>query len=385
MNVALVVPEFPPDVIGGGGRVFEALATTLARRGHNVRVLTSSTYGAPRSDDRRYAFPVHRVPQLPHVGPQFRTYMPPAPAGLRSVRRFLAGSDVYHLHGYGMAFIDVVFNFFVPARCAVFTSHGFPYTVPAAGGSLAAIYKIYDAVFGSRILKKSACATAVSTQLARQAQDISGRPVTVVPNGFVPLRAGAQLDPRYAREIAKGSYLLGVGRLEDLKGFQYTIAALAALRAGGAALRLLLAGSDNGRERALRDLADRLDVSDAVSFLGAVPPDQLAHLYEQSACVVVSSKTESFSLVTLEAMSLGAPCVASAVGGILDLAVDGENALLFPAGDVPALTACIKRVTSSPDLRASLVAAGRATPGRFTWDEAARKYEELYRTCASHS
>jgi glycosyltransferase involved in cell wall biosynthesis len=318
---------------------------------------------------------------LPHFTSQFKTYMPPAPLALGGVRAFLRGSDVYHLHGYGMAFIDVIFNFYVPARHVVFTTHGFPHSPSDAGGPFAAAYRIYDRVFGSCILKKSARATAVSTLLAKEAQAASGREVSVVPNGFVPLRASAHLDPSYARELAKGPYLLGAGRLEDLKGFQYTIQALAALRAEGANLRLILAGSDNGAERSLRELAQRLNVSDAVSFLGAVPRDQLAHVYQRASCVVVSSKNESFSLVTLEAMSAGTPCVASAVGGVLDIAKDGENALLFPAGNVTAMAGCITRLMSSPGLRDRIVTAGRATPDRFSWNGAATKYEQLYTAC----
>jgi glycosyltransferase involved in cell wall biosynthesis len=380
LNLALVVPEFPPDTIGGGGPVFETLATTLARRGHHVRVLTSRTHGAARAKDR-YPFPVHRVAQLRHFTPQFKTYMPPSPFALQGVRAFLAGSDVYHLHGYGMAFIDVVFNFFVPANRSVFTTHGFPYTARTAGGPLTGAYAAYDAFFGSRILRKSKRASAVSSLLAREAQAASGRDVAVIPNGFVPLNAGAQLVASYACEIEKGPYLLGVGRLEDLKGFYYTVEALSRLRAENSGLRLILAGADNGGERSLRDLASRLGVAQSVSFLGAVPRDQLAYLYDRAACAVVSSKYESFSLVTLEAMSRGTPCVAAAVGGVLDIAIDGENALLFSAGDVNAMAACIRRITSDPGLRDRFGAAGRMTVERFSWDDVASRYEQLYAAC----
>ncbi len=376
-----MVPEFPPDVIGGGGPVFETLAFTLWGRGHSVRVLTSKTYGAPAADDRSYPFPVHRVAQIRHFTPQYKTYMPPSPFALGGVRAFLAGCDVFHLHGYGMAFVDVIFNFFVPANRSVFTTHGFPYTARTAGGALGAVYAAYDSLFGSQILRKSARATAVSSLLAREAQAASGREVAVVPNGFVPLGTGAELDARFGREIERGPYLLGVGRLEELKGFRYAIEALAQLRAHDSELRLILAGPDNGSERSLRRLADTLGVAPAVSFVGSVPREQLAHFYDRAACVVVSSKYESFSLVTLEAMSRGIPCVASAVGGVLDIAIDGENALLFPAGDTASLSAAVRRVISDTALRDRIAAVGRKTLQRFAWDDVARAYEQLYAAC----
>ena len=378
MNVALIVPEFPPDSIGGGGVVFEALAQALRERKHGVRVLTSQTHGSARADDRHYPFPVHRVPQLRHFTPQFKTYMPPAPLGLNGVRSFLAGSDVYHLHGYGMAFIDTIFNFFVPAHRAVFTTHGFPYTARRPGHPLRIPYAIYDALFGSRVLKFSARATAVSTQLAKEAQAASRRDVRVIPNGFVPLRPAAVVDADLQREMARGRYLLGVGRLERLKGFRYAIEALAMARMRDPDLRLVLAGPDNGEEDNLRARARDLGVSPHVSFLGRVPRDQLAHVYAGAACVVVSSEYESFSLVTLEAMSCGAPCAAAAVGGILDIAADGSNALLFAPGDVPALADRIERILGSPPLKDRLVAGGRATLDRFSWDNVAAQYEREY-------
>lgn len=378
MNVALIVPEFPPDTIGGGGPVFEMLAMTLWERGHRVRVLTSRTFNGPRSDDSRYPFTVRRVAQLPHYTPQLKTYMPPSPLGLPGAEKFLAGSHAYHLHGYGVAFIDTIFNLFVPPSRAVFTTHGFPRTVLDSGGPLAAAYQLYEKYFGSRILRDSARATGVSTQAASEAQVASGREVTMIPNGFVPLISGTPHDPSIERELAKGPYLLGVGRLEVLKGFDYTIEALALLRERAPSLRLLLAGADNGRERLLREMARRLNVQDAVSFLGPVPRGQLTRLYDNAACVIISSQRESFSMVTLEAMSRGAACVASAVGGILDIVSDGENALLFPAGDVAAMSACVERILHSPELKKRFEAAGSTTIARFSWSEVASEYEKVY-------
>ncbi len=361
--------------------MFQALALALARRGNAVRVLTSHTHGGAIGNDSAYGFPVLRISQFKHFTPQYRTYMPPVPLAMRGVRAFLEGSDVYHMHGYGMPFIDVVFNFCVLARKVVFTTHGFPYTAPADSGALGAAYRLYDRVFGSRILRKSARLTAVSSPVASQTQMVCGREVVTIPNGFVPVEPMGEIDPSIACELAKGAYLLGVGRLEELKGFDRSIRALALLRDRGFVLRLVLAGRDTGRERSLRALAEDLGLSDAVSFLGEIPREQLAHCYSGASCVVVSSAFESFGLVTLEAMSRGVPVVASAVGGIPDVVKDAENGLLFPPGDVEAMVACIERVLSQPALRESLVRAGQATLTHFQWGEIAARYEAVYASC----
>jgi glycosyltransferase involved in cell wall biosynthesis len=383
LKVALVVPEFPPDTTGGGGPVFESLARALVRRGHRVRVLTSSTHGGPVGDDDRYEFAILRIPQLPHFQSRLRTYMPPSPRYYAAAGRFLSGTEIYHLHGYGFPFIDAVFHFLTPPARAVFTTHGFPYSVHAGPPLLTAAYNIYDAVAGRRILRRSRFATAVSTALAREAADVSGRDVVPILNGFVPLPAAETLDARFATEIAKGPYLFGVGRLEERKGFQFLIEALAILRSQGARLRLLLAGADNGYGGYLRSLARERKIEDAVSFLGNVPRAQLASLYRSAAAVVVSSRVETFGLVTLEAMAYAVPCVASAVGGILDVVINGENALLFTAGDAPGLAVRVQEILASSELRERLSTAGQATLARFSWDRVAGNYEALYAAAAA--
>lgn len=382
MKVALIVPEFPPDTIGGGGPVFESLAQTLVRRGHGVRVLTSSTYGAPPANDSTYGFEILRIPQLPHGTVRLKTYMPPSPFHLRAARRFLRGASVYHLHGYGSPFVDAIFNFFLESERCVFTTHGSPFASSSRGGLLAAAYRAYDAAIGFRVLKYSRRATAISTVLAREMSEISGRAVVAIPDGFVPLGDPRPLEPRYEAEMMKGGYVLGVGRLEERKGFHFILEALALLCARGIALRLLLAGADYGSELRLRGLANQLGLEGAVSFLGNVARPQLSHLYQRSAAVVVSSTVEPFGLVTLEAMAGETPCVASAAGGMLDVIDDGVNGLLFRAGDAAGLADRLERIVKFPEFRARLTSNGLATVERFSWERVAVQYEELYEECA---
>jgi len=81
-------------------------------------------------------------------------------------------------------------------------------------------------------------------------------------------------------------------------------------------------------------------------------------------------------------MSRGIPCVASAVGGVLDIVADGENGLLFSAGDVDAMAAAIGRVMTDRALRDRIAAGGRETVERFSWDGVASAYERLFAMCS---
>lgn len=381
MNLALIVPEFPPDTIGGGGPVFESLALALQRRGHAVRVLTASTWGGPEGDDAAYGFSLRRVREFRHFSPRLRTYMPPLPGALRGVRAFLQGAQVFNLHGYGMPFIDAMFNAFVPANRCVFTTHGFPYAPAEIGGAVEVGYALYERAIGSRILKRSARITAISSALAAEVRAGYARDVVTIHNGFVSADPQNPIDPRLQTELEKGPYVLGVGRLEERKGFAFTIRAAAMLRERGTPIRVVIAGADNGAGSALRALARDLGLSAAVSFTGELPRGQLGHCYRRAACVVMSPLVETFGLVSLEAMSNGVPVVASAVGGIPDVVRDRENGLLVPPRDATAISRCVEAVMNDAGLRASLAAAGRETVAKFSWDAIAERYEAVYEDC----
>jgi len=381
VRIALVVPELPPDSIGGGGIVFDGLARTLHDRGHDIRVLTSSTAGAPRDSRAQYPFPVLRVPQFRHFSSRYRTYMPPQPQALPAAKRFVAGCDVYHLHGYGVPFIDVALHVLADPARTVFTSHGFPYTAPRAGGVLTAAYSLYDAFFGAAILKRSARLTAVSSFAAAEIARAVHREAEVIPNALLALEPSQTVPPQIEADLRQ-PYVLCVGRIEKLKGFDVAVGAIGKLRDRFPNLRLLIAGADNGYRKTLESLAVSLGIADRVVFLGQVERRVLAHLYRRAACCIVSSFTESFSMVTLEAMSQGARCALSATGGMLDIGEEGRNALFFPPGDGDALAAAIERIAGSERLSAELAANARLTAERYRWPEVAGRYEALYATIA---
>ena len=102
---------------------------------------------------------------------------------------------------------------------------------------------------------------------------------------------------------------------------------------------------------------------------GFVPPDELERLYARAALVACPSRREGFGVACLEAMAHGRPVVATAVGGLLDLVVDGETGLLVPTRDPAALRTALERLLADRQLRRRLGDAGRARARRlFSWD-----------------
>ena len=105
--------------------------------------------------------------------------------------------------------------------------------------------------------------------------------------------------------------------------------------------RLVVAGDGPLRDR----------VPDA---LGWVPPEELASLYARAAVVACPSHREGFGLACAEAMAHGRAVVASDVGGLRDLVVDGETGLLVPPRDVEALRNALERLLADRELRREL-------------------------------
>ena len=118
--------------------------------------------------------------------------------------------------------------------------------------------------------------------------------------------------------------------------------------------------------------------------LGFVPHDEVLRLIERAAVVVAPSRREGFGVTVAEAMAHGRPVVASAVGGLLDLVVDGETGLLVPPRDPAALRAALERLLGDAELRARLGAAARERAReRFAWpvvtDGTLAAYEQALR------
>lgn len=150
--------------------------------------------------------------------------------------------------------------------------------------------------------------------------------------------------------------LLYVGVLARYKGLVELCAALRALRERGRELRLVVAGGagEVGVAEAdrIRDEIVAIGLGDAL--LGALPPEDVRRLLASADVFVLPSYWEGQPFSLLEAMAGGLAIVATRVGAIPEMVVDGESALLVPPRDADALTAALDRVLTDRDLRARL-------------------------------
>jgi glycosyltransferase involved in cell wall biosynthesis len=186
--------------------------------------------------------------------------------------------------------------------------------------------------------------------------------------------------------------VLFLGRLTPHKGIDRLIRALPA----GAALRVAGSGGHDPHppERDYPDLLRRLAQDREVSFLGPVPDQALPGLYRGAAVLAMPSVdrtcygrpvpvSELLGLTALEAMASGTPVVASRIGGLAEVVVDGETGFLVEPGDLAALHDRLALVLADPRLAARLGANARdLVMQRFTWRACAERCLAAYEALA---
>ena len=176
--------------------------------------------------------------------------------------------------------------------------------------------------------------------------------VEVVPNPAPGIPSLPSRDEVRAALGISGPTLGTAGRLTVQKALGDALAALA--RVPG--VELLVLG--DGPERAsLEERSADLGLDGRVRFLGAGTRDDVIRLFRAVDAALLTSAWENLPHTLLEALAVGTPVIATAVGGVPEVVHDGENGLLVPAGDVNAIAGAIERIVHDDRLRASLSAA----------------------------
>lgn len=176
-----------------------------------------------------------------------------------------------------------------------------------------------------------------------------------------------------------GPTVLLVGRLSWDKGQATLVRAAPAVLAHVPAARFVLLGADSdGEANRLRRLADQLRVSHALEIRSWMKDPRPA-FYEASV-VALPSRSEGFGRVLVEAALLAKPVVASRVGGIPEVVVDGETGLLVPPEDPQALATALIRLLTDPPLCARLGKAARERAlAHFTAQQHVDGVQAVYR------
>ncbi|WP_154345964.1 glycosyltransferase family 4 protein [Agromyces kandeliae] len=227
-----------------------------------------------------------------------------------------------------------------------------------------------------RALRRASAVTAPSSFVLDELRSDFGLvDGEVVPNG-VDLSLVGDAD----RSPFDGRYVLAVGRLGRVKGFDLLVEAMDGIDLD-ADVRLVVVG-DGPEQGVLEALVADRGPAERVEFAGRLAPAAVADAMAGALSVVVPSRMEAFGIVALEAWRSGAPLVMTDRGGAPGFVRDGVDGILVDPLDGAALRAAIVRVVGDERLRAALVAAGRQRVPEFTWARVARAYEDRYEAIA---
>ncbi|MGD9570583.1 MAG: MSMEG_0565 family glycosyltransferase [Thermoleophilia bacterium] len=361
------------------------LAEALAGRGHDAELWALSPDGARFFREPRV--PAHLVPVDRRPGedvePRILRYAATLAEGLRAA----GPADVHHAEDC------------LSARSLLaLRAEG---RVPAV---VRTIHHVDD--FASPVLQECQRASiedvdhriCVSDWWAGVLRRDHGMDADVIPNGVDGARfADCPLDRAAAGAVMGWGLrpaVLAIGGIEPRKGSRALLAAFAAARERlGPGAVLVIAGGET-----LFDYADYRDAWDAeaaahglavhrgpepppdadVAVLGPVPDERMPALMRAADVLAFPSEREGFGLVVLEAQAAGLPCVVSDLPVLRGFLRDGRDCRMVPVGDVAALAGALAEVVGDAALRARLVAGGRATAARFTWEAAAAAHESVY-------
>lgn len=315
--------------VGGIFRHILDLAAGQAERGHEVGILADSLTGGERADTA-----------LKELGPKlklgvFRLAIRREPHPIDTVAslhflRLVRSLKLDVLHGHGAkagAFVRLKGKSKKTIR--VYTPHG---------GSLHYPPNTLKGAFYARLERALMNRTELflfESAFARDTYErVVGRPAGLVRCVFNGVTA-SEFDPVPLAEDATD--LVYVGEFREIKGADLLIQAVARLRADGKPVTLTLAG-DGEETAALKALIKRLNIEDAVRFIGHV---RARYGFSKGKLLVVPSRGDSMPYVVIEAAAAGIPMIAASVGGIPEI-LGPHTSGLFVANSVGALADAIE-------------------------------------------
>ncbi|MFE9903105.1 glycosyltransferase family 4 protein [Streptomyces achromogenes] len=361
MRIGIVCP-YSWDVPGGVQFHVRDLAEYFLRLGHHVSVL------APADDDTPlppYVVSAGRAVPVPYNGSVARLNFGFLSAA--RVRRWLheGAFDVVHIHEPTSPSLGLL-TCWAASGPIVATFH----TSNPRSRAMIAAYAILQAA-----LEKISARIAVSEYARRTLVEHLGGDAVVIPNGVdVDFFAKAEPRPEW-----QGGTIGFIGRIDEpRKGLPVLMRALPRILAARPETRLLVAGRGD-EEAAVADLPEEL--RPRVEFLGMISDQDKARLL-RSVDLYVAPNTggESFGIILVEAMSAGAPVLASDLDAFVQVLDQGEAGEVFANEDADALAEAAVRLLGDPARLAELRARGSAHVRRFDWSTVGADILSVYET-----
>ncbi len=368
MKIALVSPydfSFP----GGVTNHISALEHRLTRMGNDVRVIAPASRTVHVFGDR--FIPIGKPRPVPSSGSICRITLSLNLASTIKTVLDRERFDIIHLH-----------EPFMPMLCTAmlrFSNTVNVGTFHACDGSPGYSFgwPITTMMIARRIHKLHGRIAVSVPAMEYGARHLPGRDYTIIPNGiniehFSPCVTTIE-------EFADGRpNILFVGRLEHRKGLFYLLKAFHSVKREIPESRLIVVGPGTRLRKRYERWVNDNKIPDVI-FKGYVSYADLPRYYK-TATVYCSPATsrESFGIVLLEAMSVGAPVVASSIAGYASVINHGEDGLLVPPKDSHGLAQTLVSLIKDEKLRQQLTCKGMLKAKAYSWEYIASRVFDFY-------
>lgn len=364
MKLALVSDAL--DATSGWGRYAGELARELIAAGVDIR-LVSPRHLATMPDLRDYRD--HReIPSFQHGRRHpLRVFQRTFPPLLRA----LQGVDVVHCMIEPYAPTVAV----AAARRPYFISLHGTYAITAGRPGLER--------WPLRWALRRACGLPANSGYTRRMveRDSGARRASVVPLAVRMEDFQHEDPPRRERGL-----IVSVGECKPRKGYDLALEAFARLRADGNADRYVIVGicdESSPYVVRLRARIHELGLGSSVTLTGAVSQDELVDWYHRARVVTMPYRLwgrdfDGFGLVLLEANACGTPVVSARDSGAEEPVVHGENGLLTPPNDVPALTDALRSVLADANCWRQLATGARRRASTMSWRQSTQRMLDVY-------
>jgi len=384
----LIVPEYPPYNIGGGGIVYENLALNLNKFGHKVTVIwgyyPSSSIFEKITQEEINGIKFFRVPEIPYLKskPFLRTAMPPNISGLISLPKIIKKEkpDLIHLHGYGLPYITFcsIISHLLNIHY-LFTIHGYPKT-PEINKVFRIIWNIYDKTLMKSALHHSKKITCVSKWIAEDERlDCFQDKVKVIYNGinqgkFLNKKKNNDINIYKKFHLSENSQLIcSVGRISKMKGFHMVINILPKLLNDFPDVYYFIIGADDGYKRRLEQIAGEKGIKNRIIFTGFIDEVIKNKIIKESDVFIVPSLWEPFGLTALEGLALEKIVITSGEGGLKEFLSDCKNVLFYDQNDDASIVTAIKKV-----LNGEKKYQHDTYLQTFNWEHIVQEYVQVY-------
>ena len=371
MNILLVNHLLDP--VSGGGtaeRTFQ-LARFLTLEGETCTVLTLNL---GLTSERVASLGRVRVRAVPCLNQRF--FVPRVSLG--EIHRLVVAADLVYLSGHW-----TILNALVYRACRRLKK---PYLFCPAGalkpfGRSLAIKGLYQCLVGQAIVNDAARCVAITPDECGEftTRGVPAERVVVIPNGIDP-DLYAMVEPeravasfRQTRNLGDATYLLFLGRLNEIKGPDLLLEAFASVADRFRDLLLVMAGPDGGMQMALAARAEALGLSDRVRFIGFVAGAEKAAALRGAHLLVIPSRHEAMSIVVLEAGACGCPVLFTDTCGLAELAKSGAG-IQVAANSADIASALGRILEDSAGLHASARRLADRVAENFLWRNQASRF-----------